>query len=133
MASWDDVRRVALALPGMTEEGGDQPSWRVRKKLVAWARPLRKGDLAHLGSSAPSGPVLGVRTPDLDAKAELLEAEGPVVFTTPHFDGYPSVLVRLDEADEGLLEELITEAWLTQAPKRLADAWRADHPEPDSG
>ncbi|MEZ5410800.1 MAG: MmcQ/YjbR family DNA-binding protein [Acidimicrobiales bacterium] len=133
MASWDDVRRLALALPEMTEEGGDQPHWRVRKKLVVWARPLRKGDLVHLGPSAPSGPVLGVRTADLDTKAELLEAEGPVVFTTPHFDGYPSVLVRLDDADEGLLEELITDAWLVQAPKRLAAAWRAEHPEPGPG
>lgn len=133
MASWDDVRRLALALPEMTEESGDHPSWRVRKKLVVWDRPLCKGDLAHLGPSAPTGPVLGVRTPDLDAKAELLDAEGPVVFTTPHFDGYPSVLVRLDEVDEALLEELITEGWLAQAPKRLAAAWRADHPDPDPG
>jgi len=133
MASWDDVRRLALALPEMTEEGGDQPRWRVRKKLVVWARPLREGDLVHLGPSAPSGPVLGVRTADLDTKAELTEAEGPVVFTTPHFDGYPSVLVRLDDADEGLLEELITDAWLVQAPRRLAATWRAEHPEPGSG
>ena len=133
MASWDDVRRLALALPEMTEEGGDQPRWRVRKKLVVWARPLREGDLVHLGPSAPSGPVLGVRTADLDTKAELTEAEGPVVFTTPHFDGYPSVLVRLDDADEGLLEELVTDAWLVQAPRRLAATWRAEHPEPGSG
>lgn len=133
MASWNDVRRLALALPEMTEDGGDQPSWRVRKKLVVWARPLRTGDRAHLGPSAPPGPVLGVRTADLDTKADLLAAEAPVVFTTPHFDGYPSVLVRLDDADEALLEELITEAWLVQAPKRLAAAWRAEHPEPGSG
>lgn len=130
MASWDDVRRIALGLPEMTEDGGEHPSWRVRKKLVVWDRPLRKGDLAHLGADAPEGPVLGVRTADLDVKADLLATEAPVVFTTPHFNGYPSVLVRLDEADVGLLEELITEAWLVQAPKRLAAAYRAANPDP---
>lgn len=130
MASWEDVRRIALGLPETTENGDEHPSWRVRKKQLAWSRPLRKADLAHLGDDAPTGPVLGVRTADLDVKADLLATEGPVVFTTPHFNGYPAVLVDLEEADVGLIEELITEAWLAQAPKRVADAYRAAHPEP---
>jgi hypothetical protein len=127
VAHWDDVRRIALALPGVVEEGTDHPSWRVGKKLLAWDRPLRRADREHLGDAAPAGPVLGVTTADLDDKADLLAAEEPVVFTTPHFNGYPSVLVRLDEADVALLEELITDAWLARAPKRAVAAYLAQH------
>lgn len=125
VADFDDVRRIALALPETTEDGADHPSWRIRKKLVAWDRPLRKGDLEHLGPGAPTGSILGVRTADLDTKAELLATEGPTVFTTPHFNGYPSVLVMLDQVDLALLEELVTEAWLAQAPKRMAAHFEA--------
>lgn len=81
MATWDDVRRLARALPETTETaGGDGlASWRVRGKAFAWERPLRRGDLAALaaqGVAAPAGAVLGVRTADTDAKEALLgEAE----------------------------------------------------------
>ncbi len=78
MATWDDVRRLARALPETTETaGGDGlASWRVRGKAFAWERPLRRGDLAAQGVAAPAGAVLGVRTADTDAKEALLgEAE----------------------------------------------------------
>lgn len=127
MASLDDVRRIALALPETTEDGDEHPSWRVRTKVVVWDRPLRKGDLAHLGEAAPTGTVIAVRTDGLDAKADLVATEGPTVFTTPHFNGYPAVLVDLYRADVGLLEDLITDAWLAQAPKRLAARYLADN------
>ena len=69
MASWRDVSRIALALPGVNEETGSTgPSWSVNKKFIAWERPLRKQDLAALGEAAPSGPILGVRTADLEMK-----------------------------------------------------------------
>lgn len=126
MATWDDVRRIAFALPEVAEEAGAHPSWRVRRKLVAWDRPLRKADLAHLGERAPSGPIVGVRTADAGVAEALVASEAPVVFTTPHFDGYPSVLVDLDRASVELLEELVEEAWLAQAPKRLAAAYLAE-------
>lgn len=129
MATWDDVRRIAMALP-QAEEGtshGDL-AWKVRGTSFAWERPLRRSDLAQLGDSPPSGPILGVRTADLDAKDALLAEEPECCFTTPHFDGYPAVLVQLDRASLGLLTELITEAWLVRAPKRLAAAYRAEHP-----
>ena len=59
--------------------------------------PLRKSDLEALGAEAPAGPILGARVEHLVAKEALL-ADGPeVFFTTPHFDGYPAVLVRLEE------------------------------------
>ncbi|MGN6246177.1 MAG: MmcQ/YjbR family DNA-binding protein [Motilibacteraceae bacterium] len=124
MADWADVRRLATALPEVTEDGSaghdHLPAWKVRDKAFAWERPLRRGDLEALGDDAPDGPVLGLRTADLGAKeAALTELPGSC-FTTPHFDGYPAVLVRLDEIDVDDLEELLTEAWLARAPKRLA-------------
>lgn len=127
MATWDDVRRIVADLPETTEQtSGITPGWRVRKKPIAWERPLRKGDLAALGPSAPTGPILGARVPDLGAKEALLGDDPQVYFTTPHFDGYPAILVRLEEIQVNELEELLVEAWLAQAPKRLAAAYLAD-------
>ena len=125
MASWDDVQRVTASLPEVVVDGGEHPAWRVRKKSFVWDRPLRPADHRHLGAAAPAGPVLGVRVADEGAKQALLAGEGPVVFTTPHFDGYPAVLVDLEQADEQLLTELVVDAWLIQAPKRLAAAYLA--------
>lgn len=126
MVSWDDVRRIALALPETTERPSHDgvAAWRVKDKLFAWERPLRKPDYEALGDAAPDGPILGARVPDIGAKEELLAAAPQLYFTTPHFDGYPAVLVRLDEIAADELEELIIEAWLTRAPKRLAAAYR---------
>ena len=121
------VRRVAPALPDVTEEGTDHPAWRVKKKLFALGpSAARAGDLRHLGDAAPSGAILGVRVADEGTKQALLATEAPAVFTTPHFDGYPALLVDLDAADIALLEELIADAWLAQAPKRLAATYLAD-------
>ena len=120
MASWDDVRRLALALPE-TSEGTSfgNTAWKVRDKLFVWERPLRKSDLEALGDSAPDGPILGARVEHLVAKEALLADDPAVFFTTPHFDGYPAVLVRLDRIGPDDLEEVIVEAWLARAPKRL--------------
>jgi hypothetical protein len=121
MATWEDVRRVATSLPEAVERAGDTPQWRVRDKLFAWDRPLRRADLEALGpAAAPDGPVLAARVPDLGAKEALLADDPDVYFTTPHFDGYPAVLVRLDRIEVAELEELLVEAWLARAPKRLA-------------
>jgi hypothetical protein len=121
-----DVSRLALALPAV-EEGttyGGNRAWSVKKKNFAWERPLRKSDLAALGDAAPDGPILGAKVEHLIAKEALLADESGVVFTTPHFDGYPAVLVRLPDAPLDLLEEIVTEAWLVSAPKRLVREWR---------
>ena len=124
MASWDDVRRLALALPETTEKPSHgNVSWRVKDKLFVWERPLRDKELEQLGDAAPDGPILGARVEDLGAKEALIADEPELYFTTPHFDGYPSVLVRLDRIGLDDLEELIAEAWLTRAPKRLAQAY----------
>jgi hypothetical protein len=121
MATWADVRRIALGLPEVTEETRwGTPSWSVRGKSFVWERPLRKADLAALGDRAPSGDVLGVHVPDVGVKEALLADDPRVYFTTPHFDGFPAVLVDLQHAGVADLEEVVTEAWLCRAPKRLA-------------
>jgi hypothetical protein len=128
VATWDDVARLALALPE-THEGttfGNR-SWKVRNKGFVWERPLRGTDLAALGDAAPDGPILGARVEHEGAKQALLADDPAVFFTTPHFDGYPAVLVRLDAIALDELEELVTEAWLVQAPKRVAAAYLDEH------
>ena len=124
MAGWDDVRRIALGLPEAEERlSRDLRQWRVKDKLFAWERPLRRSDLEALGAAAPDGPILGVRTEHLLAKEAILQSDADVFFTTPHFDGYPAVLVQLDRIKVDELREVIVEAWLARAPKRLADAF----------
>jgi hypothetical protein len=125
VATWDDVRRLALSLPEVLEVGGrgGTASWRVKDKLFAWERPLRHSDREALGDAAPDGPILAVRVPDLVAKQALVADDPEVYFTTPHFDGYPAVLVRLEHVGADELEELVIEAWLDRAPRGLAAAY----------
>jgi hypothetical protein len=120
MATWEDVASIIGELP-LTEERSPR-EWRIGKKLLAWERPLRLSDrksLTALGIDPPEGDILGVRVADEGVKFALIADEPNVYFTTPHFDGYPAVLVRLAEIDELGLREVIVEGWLTQAPKRL--------------
>jgi hypothetical protein len=120
MATWDDVASIVGELQ-LTDERSPH-EWRVGKKLIAWERPLRKSDreaLAALGIEPPEGDILGVRVADEGVKFALIDDEPDLYFTTSHFDGYPAVLVKLAKIDELGLRELIVEAWLTQAPKRL--------------
>ena len=121
MTSWDEVRRIALALPETTErESRGNLQWCVAGKLFVWERPLHKTDLATLGSAAPDGPILGARVEDEGVKLALIADQPDVYFTIPHFDGYPAILVYLDVITEDELTELATEAWLLRAPKKLA-------------
>lgn len=120
MATWDDVRRTALALPETSERASrGTPDWRVKDTVFVWERPLRRADLAALGEAAPDGPILAARVADVGVKEALVAGDPDTYFTTPHFDGYPAVLVRLDRIAVAELEELIVEAWLARAPKRL--------------
>jgi hypothetical protein len=121
MAGWDDVARLALALPEAAEGSsyGETRSWRVRDKAFAWERPLRKADLAELGDAAPAGPVLAVRVPDVGARAALIADSPGVYFTTAHFAGFPAVLIRLEEIDVAELGEVLDDAWACRAPSRL--------------
>lgn len=125
VATWDDVRRIALALPEVTEGTMyGTPAWRVRRKAFVWDRPLRGTDLAELGDDAPDGPILGAKVEHLGAKEALLADDPAVYFTTSHFDGHATVLARLDAIAATELTELVEEAWLAAAPARLAAAHR---------
>lgn len=127
MATWNDVARIVGEL-ALTSEQSPR-DWRVGKKLLAWERPLRPADreaLAAQGLQPPEGDILGVRVPDEGVKFALVSDDPAVYFTTPHFDGYAAVLVKLAEIDIRALEELITEAWLTQAPRKLVQEFLAD-------
>jgi hypothetical protein len=124
VASWEDVRRFALALPETSEHTSrDHAFWRVRRRGFVWERPLRTTDLAALGNAAPSGPILGARVEHLVAKEALLASDPELFFTIPHFDGYAAVLVRLERIAARDLHEVVVEAWLAVAPPRLVKAY----------
>jgi hypothetical protein len=108
MVTEDDIRRVALSLPATTEKSSyGMPGFRVRDKL--FARVREEGD------------VLVLWVEDVGEKEALLASEPGTFFTTPHYDGYPMVLVRFDAVDVEELTELLTDAWFVRAPKTLAD------------
>lgn len=104
----------------------DMTAWRVADKLLVWDRPLRRGDLEALGDDAPDGPVLAARVADFGIKEALLADSPDVYFTTPHFDRSAIVLVRLENIGVDDLEELITDAWVGRAPKKLLRQWESD-------
>jgi hypothetical protein len=127
VATFDDVARLALAMPEASERTSrDMRQWRVKDKLFVWERPLRRSDLEALGDAAPEGPILGARVEHLVAKDAMIASDPGVFFTTPHFDGYPAVLVQLDRIAPGDLDEVVVEAWLARAPKRLAQTYLDD-------
>ena len=108
----DDVRRVALSLPGTTEKPSyGQPGFRVKDRL--FARIREEGDLLVLWVS------------DLDEKAALLAADPAKFTTTPHYEGHPLVLVRMEAVEVDELHELLSEAWIVRAPKRLRAEFEA--------
>lgn len=129
MATIDDVRAIALALPGVTERVGGhtgEPAWRLSSGQIAWIRGPRATDLrqlAALGAAWPEGPVLAVRVGSQEEKEALLAAEPGILFSIPHFDGYSGLLVKLDAIDRDRLAELIADAWLVRAPVLVAKRW----------
>ncbi len=122
----DDVRSIALALPETTEQTSyGNAAWAVKGKMFVWERPLRKADLAALGTSAPRGTIVGVWTADLEMKAAMIASDAKSFFTTPHFDGYAAVLIPLQRISRVALERAVIDAWLARAPKRLATEFLA--------
>ena len=121
MAGWDDVRRIALALP----ETSERTSTATRRGECATSCSCGSGRYAERTCSRSAtarrpARSSAARVEHLGAKDALLADDPGVYFTTPHFDGYRAILVRLDEIGIDELEEVIVEAWLVQAPKRLA-------------
>jgi hypothetical protein len=132
VASFDDVRRIALSLPETTEAvSWGNAHWRVKNKGFVWERPLNQSDrvaLDALGEQAPEGALLGVRVADIGVRAAMIADDPALFFTIPHFDGFPAILVRLEAIDIPELEELIVEAWLDRAPKKLAQQYLDTQP-----
>jgi hypothetical protein len=126
MATWDDVRELAMALPGVEEttKWGNR-TWAVARGFV-WERPLRKADLDEVGEQ--EGPIMGARVAHEHEKQALLAEDVAVFFTTSHFDGYPTVLVRLDRISRSRLEELVLSAWSEVAPRTAVREWFREHP-----
>lgn len=113
MANWDDVRELALSLPEAEESDEDRVAFRVRGKLFAWAARERDGG------------GLGVRV-EREEKQLILDANPDVYFSSPHYDGWPGVQIRLEAIELEELRERLEDAWLIQAPKRLANAYLAE-------
>jgi hypothetical protein len=130
-----DLEQLALALPQTTKEMSDdgRPSYHVHGKLFCCHRGCRR-DAVDPATGERLDDVLMFRVPDLGVKELLVAEDRGVFFTTPHFDGYPAVLVRIPDLgrlDRDELEDLVAEAWLTRAQKRVAKAWLAEHAEVD--
>jgi hypothetical protein len=135
MATMADLDELALSLPSTTKELCDdgRPSYLVHGKMFCFHRGQRR-DAIDPKTGERLDDVLMFRVADLDVK-ELLLADGrDVYFTTPHFDGYPAVLMRIPDLariDRDELYDLVVEAWLTKAQKRVAKAWLEEHDVPD--
>ena len=114
MATDDDVRRIALSLPGAYEQAsyGGAPSFRTNPRSFAWLR------------DDPAALVLWVASEE--HKDELIAADPAVYFTTAHYDGHPIVLARVDKLDSAELTEMLTESWRLRAPTALVRTFDAD-------
>ena len=126
-----DLDELTLALPQTTKEVSDdgRPSYRVHGKLFCCQRG-RRADALDPETGERLDDVLMFRVADLDVKDLLLGDDRGIYFTTPHFDGYPAVLVRIPQLprlNRDELGDLVAEAWLTRAQKRVAKAWLAEH------
>ena len=115
MVSHDDIRSIALSLPGVLEQAsyGGRPSWRTKQRMFTWIR------------DDPEALVVWVESEE--EKHALIEAEPAKFFSTPHYDGQPIVLVRLEAVDRQEAEELVTESWRLRAPRTLVKEWDATH------
>jgi hypothetical protein len=131
VATMADLDDLALGLPQATRELSEdgRPAYRVHGKLFCCQRG-RRADALDPETGERLDDVLMFRVADLDVKDMLLADDRGIFFTTPHFDGYPAVLVRipqLERFDRDELGDLVAEAWLTRAQKRVAKVWLAEH------
>jgi len=115
MVTEEDIRQVALSLPESAEKPYNRlPSFRVRGTLFLRIHEQPDAFFVPCGS--------------LEERDELLGADPGTFFITPHYEGYPGVLVRLSQIDPDEMTELVTEAWRLSAPKRILAAYDAEHP-----
>jgi hypothetical protein len=112
VADWRTVRRIAGSFPDVEAHLEGRPVWRVRGKAFAWRARERDGG------------GLAVRV-DRDEKQLFLDASPDVYYVTPHYNGYPGIIIRLAAIERDELFERLEDAWLIQAPKRLAAEYMA--------
>jgi hypothetical protein len=130
MATMADLDELALAMPQATREVSDdgRPAYFVHGKMFCFHRG-RRPDAVDAETGERLSNVLMFRVADLGEKEVMLADDRGVFFTTPHFNGYPAVLMRIPDLariDRDELRDLVAEAWLTRAQKRVAKAWLAE-------
>ena len=113
MADWDTVRDLALALPEVEASSSGRIAFTVRGKGFAWEARERDGG------------GLAVRV-EREEKELMLESDPDVYFTSPHYTGFPAVQIRVEVIERDELRERLEDAWLIQAPKKLASAYVAE-------
>ena len=131
MATMRDLDRLALALPETTKEVSEdgRPSYLVHGKMFCFHRS-RRPDAVDPKTGERMADVLMFRVDGADEKELVLADPRGIFFTTPHFNGYPAVLIRipdLKQLDRSELRDLVVDAWLTRAQKRVAKAWLAEN------
>jgi len=116
VADDDDVRRLALSLPHVEEIDSDGFDFRVGGKGFVWSYPERLPGKPRVIRTDIAVLYVG----DEAEKQALLLGEPEVFFTAPGYDGWPLVMLRLEQVDAGRLEELVTDAWRMRAPADVA-------------
>ena len=135
MATMADLDELALAMPQTTKELSDdgRPSYLVHGKRFIIHRS-RRPDAVDPETGERLDDVLMFRVDGQEAKELVLADPRGLFFTTPHFNGYPAVLIRIPDLvrlDRDELQDTVVDAWLTRAPKRVAKAWLAEHDASD--
>ena len=126
-----DLDSLALSMPLTTKDvsGDGRPSYLVHGKLFCCHRSRRR-DAIDSQTGERLDDVLMFRVADVGIKELMVADDRGVFFTTPHFDGYPAILMRipdLSRIDREELRDLVAEAWLTRAQKRVAKAWLTEN------
>ena len=122
-----DLDAFAMGMPHVTKEVSEdgRPSYHVHGKMFCFHRS-RRPDAVDPETGERMADVLMFRVADLGVKELILSDARGIFFTTPHFNGYPAVLMRipdLEKLDREELRDTVVEAWLTRAQKRVAKAW----------
>jgi hypothetical protein len=131
VATMRDLDKLALAMPEATKEISDdgRPSYLVHGKVFCFHRG-RRPDAVDAETGERLDDVLMFRVDGPEAKELVLADPRGIFFTTPHFNGYPAVLIRipdLAQLDRSELREVVVDAWLTRAQKRLAKSWLSEN------
>ena len=129
-----DLDELALALPETTKEisGDGRPTYLAHGKMFCFHRS-RRPDAVDPATGERLDDVLMFRVDGPEAKELVLADPRGIFFTTPHFNGYPAVLMRIPDLarlDRDELRDAVVEAWLTRAHKRVARAWLSEHEPP---